>query len=325
MSEATIEAALESEAFESAGEAAYEGEAAGEAAYEGEAAGEAAYEGEAAGEAAYEAYGEDARSDARRRERQRQIMLARQRQAMLARQRQAQLRRPPPARRPAVTAPSPAVRAVRSEVRSLDLETKVALDSLRSRLNEAHRLAYRNAWAAEASAAASQVLDSFENGLRPHDWARALIRGAPTLLIAPGKPRRPGIEGILYDPRVAGGALLAGIFAVGHFRNTSQGVSRLEVNVDHTLTVAAGANHTAQLTAAAFDKAGNVVPNATFTYTPQTPGFFSLDETSPGVATLTGIRAGTTFLTVTAGGKTGGTFVTVTPAPAATAAPPTAP
>ena len=56
---------------------------------------------------------------------------------MLERQRQARLRRAPPPRRPVVTAPSPAVRAVRSEVRSLDLDTKVAMDSLRGQLNQA--------------------------------------------------------------------------------------------------------------------------------------------------------------------------------------------
>jgi len=309
MSEATIEA-LESEAFESAGEAGYEGEALGEAGYEGEALGEAGYEGEALGEAGYEAYGEDARSDARRRERQRQIMLARQRQAMLARQRRAQARRPQPVRRPATTPPSQTVRAVRSEVQSLDLQTKVALDSLRARLDEANRLAYRNAWAAEASAAASQVLDSFP-GLEPHDWAKALIRGAPTLLIAPGK-RRAGIEGILLDPRVAGGALLAGIWAIGHFRNEPKGVDHLQVKYEGPLSVPDGDDPTAQLTALAFDKPGNVLTNVTFTYTPQTAGLFTLSETSPGVVTLTGSKAGTTWLTVAAGGKTNGAFVTVT-------------
>ena len=118
MSEAAFEA-TEAEAFEASGDA-----------YEGE--GGEAYEGESAGEASYEAWGEDARS--RRRARQRQIMLERQRQA--------RLRRAPPPRRPVVTAPSPAVRAVRSEVRSLDLDTKVAMDSLRGQLNQAHRLAY---------------------------------------------------------------------------------------------------------------------------------------------------------------------------------------
>ena len=149
-----------------------------------------ALEGEAAGEAGY---GEAYRDDTRRR-RQRQIMMAR-----MGQQRRAPRRPQPPPRRairvpspavPSPAVPSPAVREVRSEVRSLDLDTKVALDSLRRRLDKANRLAYRNAWAAEASAAASQVLDSFENGLEPHDWARALIRGAPTLLISPGERRK---------------------------------------------------------------------------------------------------------------------------------------
>ena len=157
MSEATFDA-VESEAFEAA-EAMFEGEA-----------GEASSEGEATEQESYEGYPEDARSDARRRARQRQILLARQRQA--------QPRRPapsPPPRRPAVTGPSQ--RQVMTAIRSLDLDTKVELDSLRRALNEANRLAYRNAWAAEASVAASQVLDSFDTGLAPHDWAKALIRG----------------------------------------------------------------------------------------------------------------------------------------------------
>lgn len=281
MSEATFEG-LESETYESAGEAIYEGEGTGEATYEG--------------------YGEDARSDARR-ARQRQIMLARQ-------QRQAQLRRPPepPPRRAVVTAPGQAA----PPARSLDLETKMALDSLRSRLNEANRLAYRNAWAAEASAATSQILDSFEDGLAPHDWARALIRGAPTLLLAPGKPRKPGLEGLVFDPRVGGGALLAAIWAFGHFRNQSHGVSKIEVDFQGPLTAAAGGNHTAQLTALALDKAGNVLPDVTFTYVPRTPGLFDLNETSPGVVELTGAQKGTTWVAVTAGGKPGGAFVAVT-------------
>ena len=306
MSEAMIEA-LESEAFEAAGQEAYEGEAI------------EAYEGEASSEA-YEGYGEDARSDARQRERQRQIMLARQRQARLAQQRQAQLRAPQPPRKPVVTVPSPAVRAVRSQVQSLDLQTKVALDSLSRRLDEANRMAYRNAWAAEASAAASQVLDSFNPGLASHDWAKAIIRGAPTLVLAPGPRRRPGLEGILLDPRVAGGALLAGIWAIGHFRNASQSVNRIQVNYTGPLTTAVGANPTAQLTATALDKGGSVVPNVSFSYSAQTSGIFSWQETSPGVLTLSGQSGGTTWFTVSADGVNGGAFVTVT-APVAAAAP----
>ena len=274
-----------------------------EAYTEGESEGEAIL-----GEAVWPGFSQGARSDVDRSTRQQQMMMARL----------AQQRRPPPpsplpaSRRPAITVPSQALPGVRSEVRSLDFETKAALDSVRSRLNEANRLAYRNAWAAEASAAASQVLDSFQNGLQPHDWARALIRGAPTVLLSPGKPRRPGLEGLVFDPRVAGGALLAGIWAFGHFRNQSQGVNTLKVNFQGPLTDPAGANNTALLTVVAFDKAGNVLPNVTFTYASQTAGYFGHNETSPGVLTLTGQKKGTTWFTVTADGKSDGTFVTVT-------------
>jgi hypothetical protein len=291
MSEAMLEAA-ESEAYEAAGEAAYEGEGT-----------EAAYEGESAGEAAYEGYGEDARSDARRRSRQRQIMLARQRQA--------QLRRGQPPPRPIVTAPGPAMRAVRSEVHSLDLETKVALDSLRNRLNEANRLAYRNAWAAEASAAASQVLDSFEHNLKPHDWARALIRGAPTLLLAPGKPRKPGIEGILFDPRVGGGALLAAIWAVGHFRSEPHGVSSISVPGAQTVTV----RGTVPLYGIPVDQKGYTVANVTPVWSFDST-YVSLSATTGVNVTCTGVLAmsppTTTTVTVTGGGVTNSIAVTVT-------------
>ena len=291
MSEATFEA-TEAEAFEATVEAAYEGEG-----------GEAAYEGESAGEAAYEGWGEDARS--RRRARERQIMLERQRQA--------RLRRPPtptpPPRRPVPAAPSPAVRQVRSEVRSLDLETKVALDSLRSRLNEAHRLAYRNAWAAEASVAASQVLDSFEDNLQPHDWARALIRGAPTLLLAPGKPIRPGVTGYLFDPRVAGGAVVAAIFAIGHFRGTTRGVSSISVTPPGTVTL--NVDDSVNLFGVAVDHKGNAVDGITLTWVPQDTTIASLDTTTGPKVVLTAASTGNTVITVTGGGATARVPVTV--------------
>jgi hypothetical protein len=286
MSEAATEA-LEAEAYEG-----IEGE--------GEGAGEA-FESEAAGEAGYgEAYWDNAR-----RRRQQQIMAAR-----MAQQLRPQL--PPRPPRPVIRTPSPAVREVRSEIRSLDLDTKAALDSLRNRLNRANRLAYRNAWAAEASVAASQVLDSFQDGLEPHDWARALIRAAPTLLLAPGEQRKRGVEGVLYDPRFAGGALVAAIWAFGHFRGQIKGVHRIEVDYDGPLTVPGGADPTAQLSVVAFDRAGNVLPNVKFSYVPQTGGFFTVAETSPGVVTLTGVAAGRSWLSVSADGTTGGTFVNVT-------------
>jgi uncharacterized protein YjdB len=297
MSEATLEA-TESEAYEATGEA-YEGE--GEA-----------YEGEGAGDA-YEAWGEDARSDARRRARQRQIMLARQRQAQLRRR---PAPRPVPQRRPPVTTPAQAVTAVRSEVRSLDLDTKVALDTLRSRLDEANRLAYRNAWAAEASVAASQVLDSFKTGLDPHDWARAVIRGAPTLLLAPGKPRKPGLEGILFDPRVAGGALVAAIFAIGHFRSASQGVDSIRVSPP-TITLDPGGKAT--LFATPVDRKGNPVANVPLTWDSADDTIAQLSATTGEKVTCTGQntkpRVKNTVVSVSGGGAMGTITVIVSPAP----------
>ena len=259
-------------------------------------------EGESAGEASYEAWGEDARS--RRRARQRQIMLERQRQA--------RLRRAPPPRRPVVTAPSPAVRAVRSEVRSLDLDTKVAMDSLRGQLNQAHRLAYRNAWAAEASVAASQVLDSFEDGLKPHDWARALIRGAPTLVLAPGKPIRPGVTGYLFDPRVAGGAVVAAIFAIGHFRGATRGVSSISVTPSGTVTVPVG--DSVNLFGVAVDHKGNDVDGITLNWEVQ-GGTAELDTKTGPKVVCTGRAVGNTEIKVTGGGATERISLAVSAAP----------
>jgi hypothetical protein len=258
MSEAATEA-LESEAYEgSESESEATGEAFGEA-----------FESEAAGEAGY---GEASRDDAQRR-RQRQIMMAR-----MAQQFSPQL--PPPPRpgppRPAIRVPTPAVRQVRSEIRSLDLDTKVALDSLRNRLNRANRLAYRNAWAAEAGVAASQALDSFGDGLEPHDWARAIIRGAPTLLIAPGEQRRRGLEGVLFDPRVAGGALIAAIWAFGHFRNASKGVHGINIANPSPLTV----GDTGTLSGIPVDGNGQEVQGITVTWASSNSDVLSVDPSS---------------------------------------------
>jgi hypothetical protein len=257
MSEATFDA-VDSEVFESSGEGNFEGEAA-----------EINLEGEVTGEAQYEGYPEDARSDASRRARQRQILLARQRQA--------QARRPvrsPQPRRPVVTAPSQ--RQAMTAIRSLDLDTKVELDSLRRALNEANRLAYRNAWAAEASVAASQVLDSFNTGLAPHDWAKALIRGAPTLLLAPGKPRRPGLEGILFDPRGAGGLVLGGIWAVGHFRGQGQGVTDIRISYPSTIDT----GDTGKFGGVPVNSHGETVTTATVTWTSDNSAILAVDQTT---------------------------------------------
>ena len=278
MSEAIYEA-LDSEAYDNAGEALYDSDA-----------GDAEYEGDSA----YD-YAEDSRSAAQRRARQQQIMLARQRRAQSL----------PQARRPAAASRGPVVRAIRSEPRAADLETRALLERLRRRLDEASRAATRNAWAAEASTAASQILDSFDTGLAEHDWARAAIRGAPTLLLAPGKPRRPGLEGVLLDPRVAGSALLAAIWAVGRFTNVSKGVDSVSVTVGGTFgsTASATTSTTTQVAAIALDRAGVQVKGATCHFESTDTTKFKVINQDGSVATLEAVAAGPSSLTVTSGGK----------------------
>jgi len=317
MSEAFGEA-LESEAYESSGEA-YEGEGAGEA-YEGEGAGEA-YEGEGAGEAGYEAYGEDARSDARRRARQRQIMLARQRQAQLRGRPAAG----PPPRRVVAAGPSPMLRAVRADARARDLDTQAALIRLRRALDQSTRMAYRNAWVAELSTGASQVLDSFEGSLSNHDWARALIRGVPDLLLAPGNPgEKKGLERIVFDPRFGGSVLIAAIWALGHFTGRSDGtansgvagvtVTAKEVTVGPTAS--STTSNTATVSAYAFDRNGNPLPNAIIAWHSVNANFATV-SVAPGQtsnATITGQSAGAgeqTIIIAAAGGHAESIRVTV--------------
>jgi hypothetical protein len=273
-----------------------ESEAYGEA--YGEAAGEAS--GEAAGEGVGEAYGEAARSDDAR---QRQIVYARQ-------QRQAQLRRrqvglPPQVRTPATgPAPGQVIRAVRS----LDLETKVAQDSLRRALEEANRRAARATWATVASTAASQVFDSFEKDLGNHPMVRAGIRGAPLLLLAPEKQRR-GFEGFIYDPRVIGSLVLGGIFVAGRFRSSAQGVDHIDIADPGTLfpfKLFKGEKNR-KLTAIARERNNNVVQNVVFTWSSSDDAI--LQVASDG--TFNAQSLGSVTVTVTGDGRTNQASITV--------------
>lgn len=260
------------------------------------------------GETAYDSDSDSASDyaeDARRRNRQRRIVDARRYRG------QVRAPQPPPPPRP-VTVPGQAVRTVRADVRSLDLDTRAMINSLHRRLDAANRAAARNAWASEASVAASQILDSFDTGLGEHDWARAVIRGAPTLLLAPGERRRPGLEGVLLDPRVAGGALLAAIWAVGRFTNVSKGVNSVSLSVQSDGLLSAGDASTMQVVAVGLDRSGNPVSGAGFTFAAQDSGLIDIAVDGP-VATVTALKQGDTFLKVTSDGKHGGIPVHVEP------------
>jgi hypothetical protein len=238
MSEATYDS-LEGEAYEGEGEA-YEGEA-----YEGE-----AYEGEAG----YEAYGEDARSRADRRYRRRQIMLARQRQ--LQRQPRVSPYRPAPPPRPARVdgAPRPAP-ATLNAIRAVDLDAKVAQDSLRRQLDRASRRATRSMYSALATGAVSQALDTYAENLEPHPFVRAAVRWAPLALLPADKERR-GVEAVALHPAFISGALIGGIFLIGKFTtDQTREVAEIRIQVPSKIV----ANDEITLSAVAVDDKGRPV------------------------------------------------------------------
>ena len=161
---------------------------------------------------------EDARSD-RARRRQAALRVARQRRT-----------RSQPRPRRAATAPSrvaPTARQTVAAIRNLDLENKVGEDSLRQSIERANTRARRATYAAVASVALDQALDTFGDDLKDHDFVRAALRLGPLLLLTPQHTRR-GLEGYLLDPRVLGGAAIAGVVAVGAFRNRDTDVANIE-------------------------------------------------------------------------------------------------
>jgi hypothetical protein len=297
MSEAFTEA-FEAEVFESSGETGFEG-------FEGEASGEAGLEGEGGfeGETTYEGYPEDARSDARRRRERRQ------RQIMQARQRQTQLRRrpsPPPPRRPAVPGPSPrqTIAAIRSDVRDLNLDTKLDLDAVRRALNEANRRGDRAMYSALLSIVGNQALATYDTSLGSHQAVSAAIRWAPSLLLSSSKGR-PGIEGFLLSPPVIAGAVVAGIAVSGHFINAPQGAQ--SISIGNPSPINAGSSGT--MTGVALDRHAHPLPNVGLTWSSQ-KGLLTFTNAATGAYTA-GSNPGQDFITATGGGVTNGVFVTI--------------
>jgi hypothetical protein len=213
-------------------------------AVDGEELGEGTYGGDDVGEE----FGEESRSARRRRERQRQIMLARQRQTQVRRQRVV-----PPARRPA--GPPGGSRPTITAIRSLDLETKVGQDSLRRAIEESNRRASRATWAAVASATVDQGLASFDSDLQKMPYVAAGARFAPLLFLAPDK-KRGGFEGFVTDPRVVGAAAIGGLALLGHFRDRGADVD--QVLITSSSSVPSGTS----LSATALDKNGDPVSKA---------------------------------------------------------------
>jgi hypothetical protein len=302
--------AMDSEAYEAYGEGAYDSDAYGEGAYDSEAYGDASNEG----------LGEESRSARRRRERQRQILLERQRQR--ERQRLAQRRPQPRPVRPAGPSPRQTIAAVRS----LDLDTKVELDSLRRELKEANRRASRGTWATIAGVAAAEIINQFD-ALENHPNVSAAILGAPLLLLSPEKHGK-GVEAFLLDPRVIGGAAVVGIAVASRFAGASKGVHRIQVFGD--TTVEAGNEGT--YGALAYDRNGNLLTGINFTFTfiavPST--IIQSSDSTKGTFTAAALTTGTVAVVAQSGSVTGTLSVAVTPGSGigpldATAAPGAAP
>jgi hypothetical protein len=272
----------------------------GEGAYDNEDIGEGAYDSEDIGED----FGEESRSARRQRERQRRARLARQRQIVLARRRQAQMRRsrrpPSPARRQ-VGAPGPSQPAIRA-VRSLDLETKVGLDSLRRAVEESDRRANRATLAAVAGTAVNQGLDSFSANLantgQAEQYLTAGARYAPLLLLSP-KKKKGGVEGFVTDPRFIGGVSILGIALLHHFTSRVHSVAlSLAAPVNAPAGATPGKNVTVpgQLVATAKDRLGGTVQNVAFTWKSLTPKVLTFPPSSTGDFTAK-FKAGTTTTT----------------------------
>jgi hypothetical protein len=264
--------------------------------------------GEEIGEADYGGLGEESRSTRRRRERQRQILLERQRQrqAQMGRQRRVPMRpqTPPPTLRPARAA-GPSPRQTIAAVRSLDLETKVELDSLHRALEQSNRRAKRATWAAVASTAADQGIASFFTEAQNHPYVAAGVRFAPLLFLSPEKTRG-GVEGFATDPRVIGGATILGIVLLGNFRSKAQGASTVTIADPGPITPGVGGT----LTAVALDRNSVPLPTQPIFAWSSNSGNLTFPGTPPGAYTTSNDATGQVFVTAQGGGASGNLWIT---------------
>ncbi|GAA0713157.1 hypothetical protein Drose_15660 [Dactylosporangium roseum] len=236
---------------------------------------------------------DETRTEAERRRRARQIAAARRRMAQ---------GRPRPLTPTAAGRP-PTPRETVAAIRNLDLETKVGEDSLRRALDQANRRASRATYVAVGSVAVDQALDTFRADLESHDILRAALRFAPLLLLSPQRTR-PGLEGYLLDPRVLGGAAVAGIAAVGAFRKRGTAVDHIKINQPKLAGGQRG-----KFLGLAFDGKGREVA-ATIRWRSSTPQFLEVqDDGSFEVPKLSDEQ--TVLVTAEADGRRESIFVTV--------------
>jgi hypothetical protein len=205
-------------------------------------------------------------------------------------------------RRPADTSPP---RATAAAVRTLDLETKVQQDTLRSALAAQTKRMSLSEYSAVAGAAVNQFIETFDAPTNP--YARAALRFSPFLLMSP-QSRGSGVEGIVKDPRVLGAALVAGIVVVGE--NSNQRRRPRDITIVGPTHLFVGDSVT--LIADVIDGRGAILPAERVTWQSSDPKVAQIDSAS---GALRAGRPGTAVITATSGDLARRFLLTVTHLP----------
>jgi len=243
----------------------------------------------------------------RRRERRRRALAKRElarRRGALARARSGRS----PAGRGSPPTTKAAVATTQAAVRTLDLEGKVQADAFKSALAAQAKRTGRAEIATVASVVVNQFQGTFQNrpgfGALNDPIGKAVISFAPLLLLSPAK-RGSGAGAFARDPRVLGGAAIAGILAAHKLTEKEPPVVPAPPAPPGPSKVAVSAvPKVSQGTAITFladvlDEKGKIVPNAAVGWTSSDPNVATVDPTTGAVSAKS---PGITFITATMDG-----------------------
>ena len=188
---------------------------------------------------------------------------------------------------PARTTPQQTANAIRN----LDLETKVQDDAFRSALSASSKRMSRSEYAAVAGVAVNQFIDSFDTP--QNAFAKAALQFSPLLLLSPQR-RGTGFQAVITDPRVIGGAVIAGVTLVGENRKRFTGARRLDVVSPNEIAV----NDPDVFLADVFDLRGARIDTPVI-WESSDPATATIDRATGEVK---GIKAGVVVVTATADG-----------------------
>jgi hypothetical protein len=228
-----------------------------------------------------EDYGEESPAERRRRAQRRRVALRRQQE--LARARASQ--------RAGVVPVRPSASAA---IRTLDLETKVQDDRLRSTNAALNSRMNRSEYAAVVGAATNQFIESFQEPQNP--YVRAGLRFAPLLLLSPQK-RGAGLGAFVADPRVLGVAAVAAITFAGAHRDRVFGPANINILSADTLA----ANDNDRFVADVVDHSGKVLTHSV-TWASDDPNVATID---PATGMVTAVHAGTAYISASFDGIVG--------------------